>query len=49
MERFQTVNGGKGTIAMHPTGTVDLRPPDYDASETPLEDANRAESLSGGS
>jgi|SRR5580704_7616441 hypothetical protein len=49
MERFQTVNGGKGTIAMHPTGTVDLRPPDYDASEMPLEAANRAESLSGGS
>ena len=46
MERFQTVNGGKGTIAMHPTGAVDLRPPDFEGSE--LEAGAQAASLAEG-
>ena len=35
MDRFQTVNGGQGT--MHPIGTVDLRPPDFGGTEGPAE------------
>ena len=35
MDRFQSVNGGHGT--MHPVGTVDLRPTDFEGSEAPVE------------
>jgi hypothetical protein len=33
MERFQTVNGDKGTIGTHPTGMVDLTPPGFEDSD----------------
>lgn len=48
MERFQTVNGGKGTTAMHPTGTVDLRPPDFEGPETAAGGSVRVQALAGG-